>query len=243
MKKGILIGLLFTITAVLIAFVLKMVATKITNKMIENFEESSLEAQESGASEYYGWGYHPILDKQRKERERRRRKHKKEEKCIDDIVLERKTLCQRMGECPITSHPDIDKYVLRSSIKPCPNMKDYTKKSMLCPSIDMDKYMLKSKCRPKQCPDLSDYIKKSEIRSSPECGIIKEVIRGVPESVVRQRERASYDKGRLEAVQELREERRVRREEKSLIDDIFAPFKKIGSSLKFSESTYSGSSF
>ena len=238
-----LFGILFVLSTVIIAYIVKMVSSKLSNKLREGFEESSAEAQEGGASEYYGWGYHPILDKQRKQQQRRRKKQKKEEKCIDEVVLERKTLCQKMGKCPITSHPDIDKYVLRSSIKPCADLRDYTKKSMLCPSIDMEKYMLRSKCRPNKCPDLTDYIKKSEISSSPECGIIKEVIRGVPERIVRRREMESYQKGRREALQELREERRVHREEKSLLDDIFAPFKKIGSSLKFSEPTYSGTSF
>jgi len=140
-----------------------------------------------------------------------------------------------MGKCPITDHRDIDKYVLRSSVKPCPDLREYTKKSMLCPSIDMEKYMLRSKCRPNKCPDLSDYIRKSEIRSSPECGIIKEVIRGVPQNVVRARVQRSYQRGRREALQELKQQHRINREEKSLFDDIFAPFKKVGGSLKFSE--------
>jgi hypothetical protein len=51
--------------------------------------------------------------------------------------------------CPPCREPDLSKYVLKSSIPPCPT----------CP--DMSHYMLKSECPP--TPDLSKYILKSSV--------------------------------------------------------------------------------
>lgn len=51
--------------------------------------------------------------------------------------------------CPPCREPDMSKYILRSTIPPCPK----------CP--DMSNYMLKSECPP--VPDLSNYILKSSV--------------------------------------------------------------------------------
>lgn len=51
--------------------------------------------------------------------------------------------------CPPCREPDMSKYVLKSSIPPCPS----------CP--DMSSYMLKTECPP--VPDLSKYVLKSSI--------------------------------------------------------------------------------
>lgn len=87
-----------------------------------------------------------------------------EKKCQDVVDMD----CRDIGKCPITLHPDITKYVLKSSIPPCPDMNDYVLKSEMPPNVDLDKYMLKSEIPPcPRCPDLKDYIKKSEIPSCP----------------------------------------------------------------------------
>jgi hypothetical protein len=52
-------------------------------------------------------------------------------------------------QCPPCREPDLSKYVLKSTIPPCPQ----------CP--DMSQYMLKSECPP--VPDLSKYVLKSSI--------------------------------------------------------------------------------
>lgn len=52
------------------------------------------------------------------------------------------------SSCDITKHPDIDKYVLKSSVPPCPNMADYALKSELCPCRDMSEYIRKSEIPP-----------------------------------------------------------------------------------------------
>ena len=51
--------------------------------------------------------------------------------------------------CPPCREPDLSKYVLKSSVPPCPAMPD------------MSQYMLKSECPP--TPDLSRYVLKSSI--------------------------------------------------------------------------------
>ena len=52
-------------------------------------------------------------------------------------------------ECPECKQPNMSKYVLKTSIPPCPSMPD------------MSNYMLKSECPP--VPDLSNYILKSSV--------------------------------------------------------------------------------
>ena len=51
--------------------------------------------------------------------------------------------------CPECKQPNMSKYVLKSSVPPCPSMPD------------MSNYMLKSECPP--VPDLSNYVLKSSI--------------------------------------------------------------------------------
>lgn len=75
-------------------------------------------------------------------------------------------------ECDITLNKDIDKYVLKSSIPPYPNMSDYVKKSMLPPQINMDEYIHKSKIPSCNCPprpDLSKYVLKADVPGCPRC--------------------------------------------------------------------------
>ena len=52
-------------------------------------------------------------------------------------------------DCPECKQPNMSKYVLKSSIPPCPSMPD------------MSNYMLKSECPP--VPDLSNYVLKASI--------------------------------------------------------------------------------
>lgn len=51
--------------------------------------------------------------------------------------------------CPPCREPDMSKYVLKSTIPPCP------------PQPDLSKYMLKTECPP--VPDLSNYVLKSSV--------------------------------------------------------------------------------
>jgi hypothetical protein len=147
-------------------------------KYRENFDTSSSDDVSGGASEYYGWGYNPLP-------ERHRRRHHCE-KCNEyyegdehrcTIIVEDIEKCRN---CDITRNKDIDKYVLKSSIPPCPDMSQFATKNMLQPDVNLDdyilkselpnvcasyypdkNYMLKTECVPsyyqQQCPDYSQY--------------------------------------------------------------------------------------
>lgn len=59
---------------------------------------------------------------------------------------------KEMEKCPIEWHPDIDRYILKTSIPPKPDMDGYIKKT------DIPPY-----------PDMNDYIKKTDIPKCPAC--------------------------------------------------------------------------
>lgn len=66
--------------------------------------------------------------------------------CSCDNPKPRRPICPACPEC---KQPDMSKYVLKSSIPPCPAVPD------------MSNYILKSECPP--VPDLSNYVLKSSI--------------------------------------------------------------------------------
>jgi hypothetical protein len=77
--------------------------------------------------------------------------HQRCEACGDDSPCncpspKPRVVCPACGEC---KQPDMTKYVLKSSIPPCPSVPD------------MSNYILKSECPP--VPDLSNYVLKSSI--------------------------------------------------------------------------------
>jgi hypothetical protein len=132
----------------------------------ENFDESNSEDVSGGASEYYGWGY-----KEKDDKKRRRKRHC--DRCGDDYdyddnrehicyVIDNSNDCSR---CDITQNKDIDKYVLKSSVPPCPDMSQFATKNMLQPDVDLDNYVLKSDL-PSVCgsyfPTRDQYILKTE---------------------------------------------------------------------------------
>lgn len=74
--------------------------------------------------------------------------------------------------CPPCKEPDLSKYVLKSSIPPCPACPDmslYMLKTECPPVPDLSKYVLKSSIPPpKQCPDMSQYMLKTECPPTPD---------------------------------------------------------------------------
>ncbi len=141
---------------------------------IEHYSERSSGFDVSGgASGRYGWGisddyqrrvirnyddYELAQEIKAKEAQREDECKKPEKKddpqCVrDDNFKIRSELCKR---CDILDNPDIDKYVLKSSVPPCPNLSDYIKKSEIpaCKNANID---------------LNDYIKKSEVPAMPKC--------------------------------------------------------------------------
>jgi len=57
--------------------------------------------------------------------------------------------------CPPCEQPDMSKWIMKSSVPPCP------------PLPDMSRYMLKTECPPQ--PDMSKYVLKSSVPKCPPC--------------------------------------------------------------------------
>jgi hypothetical protein len=121
-----------------------------------------------GASEYWGWGFQGINDREKRKKHHKRKCPKCEHVFIDDnicnIIIDDRHKCKN---CDITKNKDIDKYVLKSSIPPCPDMSKFATKAMVKPCPDINKYVLKSKL-PEYCeaywPNNDKYILKSKCK-------------------------------------------------------------------------------
>ena len=158
---------LIVISIILVLAVLLSFAScinKYTNENFDNPIQSSADDVSEGASEYYGWGYNPIDPEQKKRRKRCPKCDKLyiNEHVCNVIIDESKNGC---GSCDITKHPDIDKYVLKSSVPPCPDMSQYATKTMLQPQINLDDYVPKSELSSicsTYSPDNDQYILKTQ---------------------------------------------------------------------------------
>ena len=153
------------------------------NILMENFSPkvSSTNAQKKGAAQLYKWGL-PEDNVTIKKEECKKNDDDippftpkpiedncppfEEINCNDSI----KDIKCNIG-CDILSHPDINKYVLKSSVPPCPDVSRYATKNMLQSCPDMSKYILKSKIPKCEKFDKSKYILKSEIPPCPKCPI------------------------------------------------------------------------
>ncbi len=137
---------------------------------MEHYSKSSDFDISGGASSKYGWGVsddyertslskryhehdHDHEEKEKPKSEKCSKKDEEEKKCIrDDLIKTHGEICKT---CDILEHPDMEKYVLKSSVPPCPNMTDYIHKSKIpaCPNIDLNDYIKKSEIpKPKECP-------------------------------------------------------------------------------------------
>ncbi len=153
----------------------------------EHFKDTSTSNQiEAGASEYYNWGLqdkektnisidmpsggdYSSLDYEWKSPEWSQnkyhgKKYEKSKKCDDKKEKSEREICY---ECDITANKDIDKYVLKSSIPPCPDMANYVTKNMVHPDMNPNDWVKKNEIKP--CPkvDLTQYVLKSEIPACP----------------------------------------------------------------------------
>lgn len=143
---------------ILFAIIILSIAIGSQLNLQENFKTSTESSVEEGASGIYKWGYQPIPDEVKDS--------PSPPYCppgpplppgpcpqcgynITEIIIN-ETSRDGCSNCDITKHPDINKYVLKSSIPPCPDMSRYVLKSEMCP-----------------CTNMNEYIKKSEI---PPCG-------------------------------------------------------------------------
>lgn len=171
-------------------------SSNIRTESIENFQTSSSNQVNTGASTFYDWGLYgqnnrvvsddneaeemPVFNQEESESvcSGKKTKQPKKKDCTscnsgktsveNNYYVYEKDKPSPCSTCDITRHPDINKYVLKTSVPPCPDMSKYAPKSMINNIPDMRDYIKKSEipaCPPKT--DLSDYIKKSEIPSCP----------------------------------------------------------------------------
>jgi hypothetical protein len=73
--------------------------------------------------------------------------------------------------CDILKIKIFHKYVLKSSVPPCPDTSKYATKNMMQSCPDISKYILKSEIPKCEKFDKSKYILKSEIPACPKCPI------------------------------------------------------------------------
>lgn len=150
---------------------------------MENFspQVSSTTAQKKGAAHLYKWG---IPEDNTSKKEECKKSNTDDDippftpKPIEDncppheeIKCNESNKNNQCGNCDILTHPDIHKYVLKSSVPPCPDISKYATKNMLKTCPDMSKYILKSEVPKCDKIDKSKYILKSEIPACPKCPI------------------------------------------------------------------------
>ena len=160
--------------------------TEEDSETIEGFGPSvaNLGDISSGSSTLYNWGYDDSSKKQSLPGEECQEESNSQTilpgvptPTVQTVVVQEKceepktdtsnfTNCRN---CDITVNKDIDKYVLKSSVPPCPDMSKYASKNMVCPQVNMDDYILKSEIP--VCPkvDMSKYILKKDIPPCPNC--------------------------------------------------------------------------
>ena len=159
------------------------------NNITENFipDISSSSEQSEGASGLYNWG---LPEKKYNEN---KQTPKCEHKCNDECKKDCPLVCptpklppvpeckeqiyqhhKSCINCDITKNRDIDKYVLKSSVPPCPDMSEFITKNMMNANPDLSDYILKSEVKPCEKADFSKYILKTQIPPCPTCPICPE---------------------------------------------------------------------
>jgi hypothetical protein len=160
------------------------------NELVENFTQSisSSSQQAEGASAIYNRGLPNDIEINEECGEPKEDKCKipKEKKCKTHYIpypVEKKVIVEKKCDekedkkcdkkepknemcktCDITLNKDINKYVLKNSVPPCPDMSNFITKNMMdYTKPDMNKYILKSEIPECEKNDMSQYIKKSEV--------------------------------------------------------------------------------
>ena len=143
-------------------------------ELFSNPLKSTEESVESGSSELYNWGYNEIHDKKKSKKPTKVKKQYVDvyddnddtPVCVEDDKCDKPEICRK---CDIALNKDINRYVLKSSVPPCPDMSNYIEKKNLPAYPNMDKYILKSKVPACKTPDMDDYILKSKIPPCAPC--------------------------------------------------------------------------
>ena len=113
----------------------------------EHFATSTDNEQAEGASSFYEWDVGMGIPHHKR---KKKHCHPDHDTCHwDDLSVKQKNeAC--MNKCDITINKDIDKYVLKSTVKPTPNMSRYALKSELPRAIPRSEYIPKSEIPPCQ---------------------------------------------------------------------------------------------
>lgn len=162
---------------VIILMLILILCYLLSNKinLQENYETSTADDVDEGASQLYHWGYPEDKPKEVQDSVPEPTPQPQDDSC--EPKPEPRPYCKTSDNnyalcknCDITLNKDIDKYVLKSSIKPCPNSSRFATKNMVKPCPDLSNYMLKSECKRNECPprpDMSKYVLKTEIPACP----------------------------------------------------------------------------
>ena len=154
---------------------------RILKEEFSNPSKSTTVSQSKGASQYFKWG----LPEDNVSSAPKKECTKPDDdvppfspKPIEpDCVVEEKKTCTTgitdpsCYTCDITKNKDISKYVLKSSVPPCPDVSKYATKNMIQACPDISKYILKSEIPSCEKIDKSKYILKSEVPACPKCPI------------------------------------------------------------------------
>jgi hypothetical protein len=147
----------------------------------ENFKSSSENDVKQGASTFYDWGLRKEEDvpEECDIEPPLKSKSCSGGKCLGDkntyiqndyyvYPEEKKTEQPTCGNCDAYKCKNIDRYVLKSSVPPCPDMSEYALKSMVKPCPDLKDYIRKSEIPPcPEQPDLTKYVLKSQVPACP----------------------------------------------------------------------------
>ncbi len=106
-------------------------------------------------------------DEDKGDRDDKRKKKCCPKKKTDNCVEKKESNYEMCKTCDITMNNDIDKYVLKSSVPPCPDMSEYAKKNTIHPDINLNEWIRKSDVEPCQKVDMNEFIRKSEIPACP----------------------------------------------------------------------------
>lgn len=143
----------------------------ITENFSSSPSSSSSTEQTEGASGLYGWG---LPEDKKIVVNSASASQPTSPACIPTATPPTPTCIQPppkadCNKCDITSNRDIDKYILKSSIPPCPDMSEFITKNMMNANPDLSDYILKSEIKACEKVDTSQYILKNQIPACPTC--------------------------------------------------------------------------
>lgn len=185
MKKNnnILLCILYFVSLSVILYLCRL-------RVVEHLSETNISTEnttlniEGGGSEKYGWGYSndeivendteiDVVEDEVVVIEEPKTQERKCPSC-ENVYADTKDICSLCQggnrDCrfaDITKNVNIDKYVLKSSVPPCPDMTQYAKKNQIPPFPYSNEWIRKSEIPAcPEMPNMDEWIRKSEV---PNC--------------------------------------------------------------------------